>query len=99
MTSQVVLEYDEEFARHVIDTDNDEGRSTSELVVYGIAQVTDTDPTSLRPLGEVIDPDALDTIFDRNGAGELGDAHLSFGYEGHEVTVFNHGRITISEQA
>jgi len=97
MTSQVAVEYDEEFARHVIDIDSDESRSTSELVVYGIAEVTDTDPTSLRPLGEVIDPDALDAIFDRSDTGELGDAHLSFGYEGYEVTVFNHGRITISE--
>lgn len=97
MTADPEIRFDEEFARHVVEFDNEETRSTSEIVIYAIAEVTDEDPTSLRPLGEVIDPDALDTIFDRSASGDMGEAHLSFQYEGYEVTVFSHGRITVSD--
>lgn len=96
MTHELGIEYDDEFQRHVVEFDTDSDRSTSEIVVYSIAEVADEDPTALRPLGEVIDPDALDTIFDRPSADDSGDAHISFGYEGYEVTVFSHGRLTIS---
>ena len=97
MNGELVVEYDEEFDRHVVEFDADDDRSTSEVVVYAVSEVSGEEPTTLRPLGTVIDPDALDTIFDRCPDDDRGDAHISFEYEGYEVTVFSHGRLTIIE--
>ncbi|NLV10327.1 HalOD1 output domain-containing protein [Halomicrobium sp. HM KBTZ05] len=97
MNGDLVVEYDEEFDRHVVEVDADDDRSTSEVVVYAMSEVSGEEPTALRPLGTVIDPDALDTIFDRCPDDDRGDAHISFEYEGYEVTVFSHGRMTITE--
>jgi hypothetical protein len=96
MIPELGIEYDDEFDRHVVEFDVDGERSTSEVVVYTVAEVSDEEPTSLRPLGEIIDPDALDTIFERPPAKEPGGTHISFEYEGYEVTVFGHGRLTLS---
>ena len=96
MTRELAIEYDDEFGRHVVEFDVESDRSTSEIVVYAIAEVAAEDPTSLQPLGEIVDPDALDAIFDRPSARDSGSAHISFEYEGYEVTIFSHGRLTIS---
>lgn len=96
MTHEPGVEYDDEFDRHVVEFDVEGDRSTSEVVVYTVAEVSDEEPTSLRPLGEIIDPDALDTIFERPPTRQTGGAHISFEYEGYEVTVFSHGRLTLS---
>lgn len=63
-------------------------RQLSEAVIQAIAEETGSDPTEFRPLGEVIDPDALDALFlDTSGS-------VSFRYEGMEVTVRSNGTVT-----
>jgi hypothetical protein len=99
MTGEPSLRYDEEFERHVLDFSWDDGRSTSEVVVYAVAEISSRDAAKLRPLAEVIDPDALDAIFDQTGSEEARNAHISFEYNGYEITIFSHGRLTISEAA
>lgn len=94
---ELMIDYDEQYDRHVVDLEDDGNHSTSEIIIFAVAQVSDEKPTDLQPLGEVIDPDALDTLFDRSSRDSMGDAHLSFEYEEYEITIFNHGRITISE--
>lgn len=90
------IEYDEEFDRHIVEF-GDNTRSASEVIVFTIAEITGEDPTALEPLGEVIDPDALDAIFSRSDETDRSAAHLSFQYEGYDVTLFSHGRLTLSE--
>lgn len=59
----------------------------SEDVVQTVAAREGADPTSLDPLYEAIDPDALDSAVDSG-------AVVSFEYEGYEITV-DEGTVTI----
>lgn len=70
-----------------------EGRTASEVVVATISELKGVDPTTLRPLHEVVDPEALDTVF-RDGAGRV-----SFEYEGYAVTVDNESGVEASPLA
>lgn len=56
----------------------------STAVVEATAAVTDTPPTDCPPLGEHVDPDALDKVFADRSSGEL-----TFTYHDCEVTVDN----------
>lgn len=65
-----------------------ESRSTSELVIESIADYAGVDPLELEtPLGDVVDPDALDSLF----TSPLGEARhagtIEFSYEDYLVTV------------
>ena len=56
----------------------------TEAVVRAVATVRGVDPTDLRtPLFEVIDPDALDRLFE----SPADDLTVSFQYHGHDVTL------------
>ena len=90
------IEYDAEFDRHIVEF-GEGARSASEVIVYTVAEVSGEDPTALEPLSVVIDPDALDAIFSRSDRTDGSAAHLSFEYEGYDVTLFSHGRLTLSE--
>lgn len=62
-------------------------------VVKRIAEVEDVDPLEFTPpLNEVIDPDALESIF-ANGRG-LGK--VIFNYAGYEVSVFSDGQVSVT---
>ena len=54
-------------------------------VVRAVAAVENREPQSLRPLGEVVDPEALNAVV---GEGE-GPVRVSFGYAGHRVVLHN----------
>lgn len=58
---------------------------TSEAVVSAVGAATDSDPLSLPPLYEAVDPDALDAMFDRSGAGT--GVIVSFPFAGYDVVV------------
>lgn len=61
-------------------------------VVEAISRAEDTDPTDLDPVYEVIDPDALNELFD----GKRGNAgKVEFRYHGYDVTVRSDGRVTL----
>jgi hypothetical protein len=80
----------------------DEGRSSAEdrlsiRVIDAIAEHEGTTPTEIRPvLYDIIDPDALDSLFSATHRGVArADGNVEFRYGPHEVTVYSDGRIEI----
>lgn len=67
----------------------------SMAIVATLANVTDTDPTDMRPLYSAVDPDAVDALV-RAQPGAHGDTHVTFTHEGHEVRVASYGVVTIT---
>jgi hypothetical protein len=66
-------------------------------VVWAVAAESDIDPCFLPPLGDAIDPDALDSLFKDNSARTDPDQNgpsVTFSYAGHRVTVGS-GEMTI----
>lgn len=72
------------------DWSSDEPLSFS--VVRAVSRFAGEEPESLPPLYDVIDPDALDTLFtDRTGR----NGSLSFSLDAHDVTVYADGSIVV----
>jgi len=73
------------------------GESISTGVVMAIAAASDAEPVPtadttegtpvLEPLYTVVDPDALDALFEADGSGTAGPKRVTFSYHGYEVTV------------
>lgn len=68
----------------------------SVVVPKAIAAREDVEPAELDPLYEVVNPDALDTIFDPHPdrVARLED-EVRFRYQGHLVTAKANGRILV----
>lgn len=62
----------------------------SEAVVMAVADQTGQDATEMTPLYDVIDPDALDALFQGDKPGRV-----SFDYAGCKVTVTGHEEFTV----
>jgi hypothetical protein len=74
--------------------ENEETVSTA--VVRAVSAVDGRKPCALPPLTGVLDPDALDAIFDSQYSGEpRTGGHLSFIYSGCSVTVDNGEYLTV----
>lgn len=68
-----------------------------EQVVAAVADALDTDPLELPPLYEVIDPDALDHLFDTSFPnGRRGPGRVMFTLAGCEVVVHSDGAIGVT---
>jgi hypothetical protein len=60
------------------------GNSPSTVaIVRAVAAVENEEPQSLAPLGDVVDPDALETLC--NGPDTV--VHVTFSYAGHRIVV------------
>lgn len=55
-------------------------------VISAIAERRGVEPTTLPPLYEWIDPDALDALFEPTRSGRRG-GRISFTYDGHDVVI------------
>lgn len=66
--------------------------STSEAVFRNVAEREGVDPIELEPLGETIDPDALDRLFERDD-----DVELTFSYQGYHVTITPDGVVDLED--
>ena len=66
-------------------------------VARAVAAITDTHPTDIESVDEVVDPDALDQLFQpmSNGALRRSGGHVSFPLDGCNVTVYWDGEIVI----
>ncbi len=64
----------------------EDGTSATVAVVRSVAEAEDASPGDLPLLSDVIDPEALDAIFDDDRAGRSG-VYFSFDYCGYVVTV------------
>lgn len=67
----------------------------SHLVVEAVAQTEGVSPLELPPLYGCIDPEALDRLFERPSAAGRSEVEVEFGYEGYQVTVSDHGAVSI----
>ena len=64
--------------------------STSTAVVRAVSAVEGRDPRSLRPLGEILDPAALDALFGSRDGGILRlGGRLTFVYSECHITIDN----------
>lgn len=60
--------------------------SPAESVIAAVAEVTGQSPLEMEPLAEVIDPDALDSLFDSTD-DRSASTTVTFGYCGLQVTM------------
>ena len=74
-------------------TTPDRDRPTSERIVEAVADAADVSKLELQPLYEVVDPDALESLFRAGSTGTV-----RFTYHGHRVVVSSHGDVTVDEQ-
>jgi len=67
-------------------------------VVETVAAATGADPRSMRPLYEVVDPDALDRVVGQKSGSDRWslDGCVTFRFEGCEVAVDTDGRTVVS---
>lgn len=69
-------------------------RPPSTAVVEAVLELEGKEPEEITALYEVLDPDALDALFeDRGGRGE--SIRVSFTYEGYSVEVRDDGRVRV----
>lgn len=73
-----------------------ENKSISEQVILAVAEATGTDPTQLGPLYDVIDPDALDQLFQRRSGLPRAGSRVDFTMDGCEVTVHGSGKVVVT---
>lgn len=60
----------------------------SYAVIKTVAEIKDTEPESLEPLYSIIDPDALDQLFQQTNHDKSSfESGISFSYEGYDVTI------------
>lgn len=78
---------------------NDTPASVSERVVEAVAEVEDESPTALsQPLNEVVDPEALDALFEPQPDGRPRDAgRVEFDYYGYTVVVYGDGSVELDD--
>ncbi|RQG92945.1 hypothetical protein EA462_01630 [Natrarchaeobius halalkaliphilus] len=72
------------------------GQQPSLAVPVAVASFTEEDPLELTPLYEVVEPDALDSLFEHAARTDGNGVHqLWFRYEGVDVGVRSDGQIEI----
>lgn len=71
--------------------------SVSEELIRAVAVLDDAAPTELAILADVIDPEALDALFQSRSDGVPRDTpgHVQFEYNDHHVQITTDGTITI----
>lgn len=74
-----------------------EMESLSEEITATIVEHSEKTHEQVGPLGELLDTDALDNLFDPAGAGDPGiDGHVSFSFEDWHVAVDSSGMFQIT---
>jgi hypothetical protein len=77
-----------------VTAEEDRGRSLSTRIIFAVAEITETEPTELRPLNDVVDPEALDDLFEERVAGNDTDL-VAFNYAGVRVSVYRDGELLL----
>ena len=81
-----------------MDHEIEPGESVSMAVVDVVSSAIDRDPRSLRPLAEILDPDALDALFaPRENGEQRPGGEVTFVYSGCRVTIQNGEYITVQQ--
>jgi hypothetical protein len=89
------IEYDDRHGVYAVEWDGEELDSISYAIVELIAELRGVSPTDVVPLGEYVDTDALERLFEPSEQNGHPVGTVKFEYSGYTVTV--HGsRITAS---
>lgn len=79
-------------ARH----DWDDSQPLSTTVIEAVGAATETDPTQMDPLYEVLEPSALDALFrPQSDAAPRMSGQVLFSLDGHDVAVHSCGSIIV----
>lgn len=76
----------------------EESRTPTTAVVEAVASAADTEPTSLPPLYESIDPEVLDRLFGEGSPTADASTVLGFTVEEWYVVVRGDGTITVCDE-
>lgn len=90
-------EYDPETHTYRFNHDWTSDERVSTTIVYVVAALTNTPPTSIEPLYETVNPDALDHLFFPTTTEGCcrSDATLRFTFHDCDITVANDGSVVI----
>ncbi|NGM68362.1 hypothetical protein G6M89_04955 [Natronolimnobius sp. AArcel1] len=69
-------------------------QSVTEAVIDAVATATGISPIELPPLYDSVDPDALNTLFDRQREGSA--LEMGFFYSDYRIVVEGDGRVIVS---
>lgn len=69
-------------------------QSPVHAVVDTIANIDDSDPTAMRPLASVIEPDKLNALASPSEECTI-EGSVTFTYSGYRVTVRSDGNVTV----
>ena len=84
------------------DPSSDGAVAPSQAVIEAIAaregvDVTDVEPPAYEPLYAVVNPEALDRLFEPTADSTT--ARVVLEYEGYDITVFSDGRVDVSDRS
>ena len=80
--------------QHEIGSGQSDESTASQRVVSAVADARERSSLELPPLYEVIDPDALDSLFDSSGSsGKGGPGRVVFMFDECEVVVHSDGEV------
>ncbi|MFD1587645.1 HalOD1 output domain-containing protein [Halorientalis brevis] len=71
--------------------------TVAERVVQIIAAEKGLSPVELEPLHDVVDPDALNALFESVSGNTRTSGQVSFHYHGYTVTISANGQIDLTE--
>lgn len=84
-------------AQYQRDTKQSDDGTVSKRVIAAVADALDVDPLELPPLYDVVDPDALDQLFDHGSpAGGNGPGRVVFTMADCEVVVHSDGSVDVT---
>ncbi|MFC7231403.1 HalOD1 output domain-containing protein [Saliphagus sp. GCM10025308] len=89
--------YDPETDTYTVSSDWATDELPSEAVVEAVAAATGSTPESIPPLYEVVDPEALDQLFEPTShVPSLRTGVVEFRFHGCDVTVSTSGQTTVT---
>ena len=74
-------------------------RPVADRVVEEVSTAEGVSPSSLPPLYDAVDPEALETLLTSTRDGQSAPVRVSFPYEGYTVTVTDGGEVTVEKSA
>jgi hypothetical protein len=89
------IEYDDRHGTYAVEWDEGEIESVPYTIVELVAALENSQPTAVPPLGEYVDTDALERLFEPSERNGHPVGTVKFEYAGYTVTV-HEGRITAS---
>lgn len=89
------LDYNPETDTYRVDYDPRSDRPSVALV-SAVSAITDREQTDLERLQGTLDPESLDTLFDRTQQGRpRSEGRVEFAYHDFQITVYSYGSIEI----